>query len=273
MNDLLIIGAGQYGAMIKESARALNLYDKIDFLDDKSELAVGKIDEYKKFTDTYRCAIVAIGNADVRVETTEKLKEAGYEIVSFISRRAYVSPSAKIAEGCVIVGQHADSTGAPSACEAANKAGTVVYSVGYNVDMLSVAPTAALTSSTNNWDVYYTYAIKTALAGEDIATDWSEGYETGAVAITKLGDSCAAGTADAVAKAEADIKAGKLHVFDINTFTVGGAKVESTFCFDSDDNFEYDQIEAIKDGYYHESEYISAPSFSLRIDGITEQQN
>ncbi len=102
MNNLLIIGAGQYGAMIKESARALNLYDKIDFLDDKSELAVGKIDEYKKFTDTYRCAIVAIGNADVRVETTEKLKEAGYEIVSFISRRAYVSPSAKIAEGCVI---------------------------------------------------------------------------------------------------------------------------------------------------------------------------
>ncbi|MCR5428635.1 MAG: BMP family ABC transporter substrate-binding protein [Lachnospiraceae bacterium] len=178
-----------------------------------------------------------------------------------------------IAEGCVIVGQHADSTGAPSACEAANKAGTVVYSVGYNVDMLSVAPTAALTSSTNNWDVYYTYAIKTALAGEDIATDWSEGYETGAVAITKLGDSCAAGTADAVAKAEADIKAGKLHVFDINTFTVGGAKVESTFCFDSDDDFNYDQIEAIKDGYYHESEYISAPSFALRIDGITEQQN
>lgn len=102
MNNLLIIGAGQYGAMIKESARALNLYDRIDFLDDKSELAVGKIDEYKNFTDTYRCAIVAIGNADVRVETTEKLKEAGYEIVSFISRRAYVSPSAKIAEGCVI---------------------------------------------------------------------------------------------------------------------------------------------------------------------------
>ena len=102
MNNLLIIGAGQYGAMIKESARALNLYDKIDFLDDNSELAVGKIKDYREFSDRYQCAIVAIGNADVRVETTEKLKEAGYEIVSFISRRAYVSPSAKIAEGCVI---------------------------------------------------------------------------------------------------------------------------------------------------------------------------
>ena len=175
-----------------------------------------------------------------------------------------------IADGCVIIGQHADSTGAPSACEAANKAGTVVYSVGYNVDMLSVAPTAALTSSTNDWSVYYTYAFKTAKAGNDIVTDWSEGYETGAVAITKLGDSCAAGTADAVSKAEADIKAGTLHVFDINNFTVGGEKVESTFCFDSDGDFAYDQVEAIKDGYYHESEYISAPSFALRIDGITE---
>ena len=102
MNNLLIIGAGQYGAMIKESARALNLYDKIDFLDDNSELAIGKIKEYREFSDRYQCAIVAIGNPDIRVETTEKLKEAGYEIVSFISRRAYVSQSAKIAEGCVI---------------------------------------------------------------------------------------------------------------------------------------------------------------------------
>ena len=178
-----------------------------------------------------------------------------------------------IADGCAIIGQHADSTGAPSACEKANKAGTVVYSVGYNVDMLSVAPTAALTSSTNDWSVFYTYAFKTAMAGQDLPTDWSKGYDEGAVAITELGASCAAGTAEAVAKAEADIKSGKLHVFDINTFTVGGAKVESTFCFDSDGDFQYDQIEAIKDGYYHESEYISAPSFALRIDGITELNN
>ena len=178
-----------------------------------------------------------------------------------------------IADGCVIIGQHADSTGAPAACEKANKAGTVVYSVGYNVDMLAVAPTAALTSSTNDWSVYYTYAFKTAMAGQDIATDWSKGYDEGAVAITELGASCAAGTADAVAKAEADIKAGKLHVFDINTFTVGGQKIESTFCFDSDGDFAYDSIEAIKDGYYDESAYISAPSFSLRIDGITELNN
>ncbi len=174
-----------------------------------------------------------------------------------------------ISRGCVIIGQHADSTGAPAACEAARKAGTVVYSVGYNIDMLSVAPTAALTSSSNNWGVYYTYAIKEAMNGRQIKTDWSEGYDTGAVCITPLGASCAAGTKEAVEKAEADIKAGKLHVFDINNFTVGGQKVTSALCFDSDGDFVYDQQEAIKDGYYHESEFISAPSFNMMIDGIT----
>ena len=102
MDNLLIIGAGQYGAMLKESARALNVYDKIDFLDDRSEEAIGKICDYTKFTDKYQCAIVAIGDGWKRVEISDKLKAAGYRIVSFISRRAYVSQSAKIAEGCVI---------------------------------------------------------------------------------------------------------------------------------------------------------------------------
>ncbi|MBR1764106.1 MAG: hypothetical protein IJ746_01795 [Ruminococcus sp.] len=102
MDNLLIIGAGQYGTMIKESARALNIYDKIDFLDDNSDEAIGKIDEYPKFFKEYPCALVAIGNADIRLSYSDKLKTAGYMIESFISRRAYVSPSAKIAEGCVI---------------------------------------------------------------------------------------------------------------------------------------------------------------------------
>ena len=102
MDNLLIIGAGQYGAMIKESARALNLYEKIDFLDDKNPIAIDTIDSYASHVDEYQCAIVAIGNADIRIEMTDKLKAAGYQIMSFISRRAYVSPSATIEEGCVI---------------------------------------------------------------------------------------------------------------------------------------------------------------------------
>ena len=177
---------------------------------------------------------------------------------------------ALMGRGCCIIGQHADSTGAPAAVQAAKDAGKNVYSVGYNVDMLQAAPTAALTSSTNDWSVFYTYLFKAFLAGESIVTDWSEGYETGAVAITKLGPEVAEGTAEAVADAEAAIKAGELHVFDTKTFTVGGEEVTSAFTFDSDGDWTNDTNEGIVDGYYHESEYISAPSFALRIDGITE---
>ena len=177
---------------------------------------------------------------------------------------------ALMGRGCCIIGQHADSTGAPAAVQAAKDSGKNVYSVGYNVDMLQAAPTAALTSSTNDWSVFYTYLFKTYLAGETIVTDWSEGYETGAVAITALGPEVAEGTAEAVAAAEAAIKAGELHVFDTKTFTVGGAEVTSALTFDSDGDWTNDTNEGIVDGYYHESEYISAPSFSLRIDGITE---
>jgi len=170
--------------------------------------------------------------------------------------------NALMADGCVIIGQHADSTGAPTAVQAALDSGKVAYSVGYNVDMLSVAPDAALTSATNNWSVYYKHAFDQVLAGSKIDTNWAEGYSQGAVAITKLGPSVAEGTADKVAEVEAAIKDGSLHVFDTSKFTVDGANLSS---FVLDDGYE-----AISDGYFHESEHVSAPYFSLRIDGIKE---
>lgn len=179
--------------------------------------------------------------------------------------------NALMARGCLIIGQHADSTGAPAAVQAAVDSGKTAFSIGYNVDMLSVAPTAALTSATNNWSVYYTYAIKAAMDGEKIATNWAKGYADGAVEITELGTSCAAGTADKVAEVEAALKDGSLHVFDTSKFTVEGKEVSECVVdlngdFDTED--EEDQ-NAVWDGYFHESELRSAPSFSLIIDGIT----
>lgn len=178
-----------------------------------------------------------------------------------------------IADGCVIIGQHADSTGAPSAIEAALAAGTTVYSVGYNIDMLTAAPNAALTSATNVWEVYYEYAIGAAMKGEKVATNWSEGYSAGAVEITPLGPACAAGTAEAVAATEEALKNGTLHVFDINTFTVGGEQVTSYLAIDTDGDWVNDSEEVVFDGYLHESYAQSAPCFALVIDGITELNN
>ena len=178
--------------------------------------------------------------------------------------------NALIAKGACIISQHADSTGAPSAVQTTLDAGTPVYCVGYNIDMLSVAPTAALTSAQNNWAVYYTYAFKAAVAGEDIMTDWSEGFATGANQISALGASCAAGTAEKVAEVEAAIKDGTLNIFDTAKFTVGGAPVTSYLAIDTDGDWVGDTGEAIENGIFYESKLRSAPYFGLRIDGITE---
>ncbi len=178
-----------------------------------------------------------------------------------------------IADGCVIIGQHADSTGAPQAVEAAYESGnTAVFSVGYNISMLSVAPNVALTSATNVWEVFYEHAFSCLISGEQIgnisATDWAAGYEVGAVAITELGDACAEGTAEKVAEIEAAIIDGSLDVFDCSTFTVDGENPTSIL-IDMDGDYEGD-TEGVVDGVFQESVFRSAPGFTARIDGITE---
>jgi len=178
--------------------------------------------------------------------------------------------NALVSSGCIIISQHADSTGAPSACEALLAGGTTVYCVGYNIDMLSVAPNAALTSSQNDWSVYYTYALNSIKNGEEIVTDWAAGYSEGAVMISALGDSCAAGTADKVNEVETALKNGTLNVFDTSTFTVGGETVTSYLAIDTDGDWVGDTGEAISNGVFNESTLRSAPYFGLRIDGITE---
>lgn len=187
--------------------------------------------------------------------------------------------SALMSRGCVIIGQHADSTGAPSAVQDALSKGTVAYSVGYNIDMLSVAPDAALTSAQNNWAVLYQKTLESFLAGS-VPADYAAGVADDAVMISPLGPSCAEGTQEAVDAAWAGIKDGSLKVFDTSTFTVDGKPVES---YDVDFSiidfgsgatiFEGPTQNVIADGAFQESVYRSAPYFDLRIDGITELNN
>ena len=191
--------------------------------------------------------------------------------------------NALMANGCVIIGQHADSTGAPSAVQAQKDAGSVVYSVGYNIDMLSVAPTAALTSSQNNWSVLYRDTLEAFFAG-DVPVDYAVGITEDAVMISALGPECAEGTQEAVDAAWAGIKDGSLKVFDTSKFTCqpstdgsyqvdADGHVTSAFGLDTDGDFVNDTGEAIVDGAFQESVLRSAPYFSLRIDGITEINN
>ena len=101
MKSLLIIGAGQYGMVVKEIAESLG-YDKIDFLDDNNPIAVGGLNDFDKLADEYNSAVVAIGNAEMRLELISKLTAAGYELPVLIHAKAYVSPSVKIGVGTVI---------------------------------------------------------------------------------------------------------------------------------------------------------------------------
>ena len=176
--------------------------------------------------------------------------------------------NALMSRGCVIIGQHADSTGAPSAVQAALDSGKVAYSVGYNVDMLAVAPTAALTSSQNVWSVLYQATLDKFIKGEEIPTDYACGYAEGAQTISALGESCAEGTQEKVDEVWAGLKDGTLNIFDCANFTVGGEHLTSYT-----DSFGMNGAETITDGVFYESVLRSAPYFDIRIDGITELNN
>ena len=174
-------------------------------------------------------------------------------------------------QGCVIIGQHADSTGAPAAVQKAHTAGTntMCYSVGYNVDMLDVAPAVVLTSASNNWEVYYETLFRAVLEGKPVPQDWAEGYSEDAVYITDLGSACAEGTDAAVEETIAGIKDGSIKVFDCSTFTVGGKNLTSyTNAYGMNDAETITNENGVY--FFDESTLRAAPYFDIRIDGINE---
>ena len=170
-----------------------------------------------------------------------------------------------INNGCKLISQHADSMGAPTACELAG-----VPNVSYNGSTESACPNTYIVSSRIDWAPYYEYAISAVMNGEAIDADWTGTLATGSVVLTDLNANVIAeGTAEAIEEATAKLEDGSLHVFDTATFTVDGAVVDS-FMADIDTDPAYTpDTEVVSDGYVHESEFRSAPYFTLRIDGIT----
>lgn len=167
--------------------------------------------------------------------------------------------------GCVLISQHADSMGAPSTCETAG-----VPNVSYNGSTLEAAPNTYIISSRINWEPYFAYIIDCVRNEKPIATDWTGTIATGSVELTELNENVAApGTQEAIDEALAAIEAGELHVFSTDAFTVDGATLTEYMAdVDTDAGFTPD-TNVIADGFFHESEYRSAPYFDLQIDGIT----
>ena len=170
-----------------------------------------------------------------------------------------------INDGCVLISQHADSEGAPKACEEKG-----VPNVAYNISTIDLGPNTALISSQINWEPYFTLMINSVAKGEAIPDDYCGTLETGSVVLTELNEAVAAeGTAEAIEEAKAKLISGEIHVFDTAKFTVEGAALDS-YLADVEDMGDFaGETEVIKDGYFHESEYRSAPYFDVLIDGIT----
>ncbi len=173
--------------------------------------------------------------------------------------------NALIADGCVLISQHADSEGAPKACEEAG-----VPNVAYNLDTRHWGPNTALISSKINWQPYFEHIINAVKDGTEIEQDFCKGLKDDVVQTLGYNDKVAAkGTQEKLDEVKQKLMDGEIKVFDTTTFTVGGNAVASYKAdVDSDANFEPD-TEVVSDGYFHESEKRSAPYFDLDIDGIT----
>ena len=182
-----------------------------------------------------------------------------------------------INNGCKLISQHADSMGAPTACESKS-----IPNVSYNGSTLSACPNTFIVSSRINWEPYFEYMIKCVQDGKAIDTDWVGTLQTSSVVLTDVnGKAAAKDTQAEMDKVKAQLEDGTLHVFDTNNFTVTvtadknkNAKVDANGKLtsymadvDTDANFTAD-TEAVKDGYFHESEFRSAPYFDVQIDGI-----
>ena len=166
--------------------------------------------------------------------------------------------------GCKLISQHADSLGAPTACENAG-----VPNVSYNGSTQAACPNTYIVSSRINWAPYYEYAIKAVMDGTAIDADWTGTLATNSVVLTDLNTTVAAeGTAEAIAAATEKLEKGEIHVFDCSTFTVKGEALTSYMADVNTDDAYTPDTEVVHDGYFSESEFRSAPYFDLQIDGI-----
>jgi len=172
---------------------------------------------------------------------------------------------ALIAGGCKLISQHADSMGAPTACETAG-----VPNVSYNGSTVAACPNTFIVSSRIDWTPYFKYMIECVEKGEEIAADWTGTIETGSVVLTEVNEKAAAkDTAKTLADVKAKLLDGSVKVFDTANFTVGGKKLDAYKAdVDTDAKFEKD-TEVIENGIFNESKFRSSPYFKVEINDIT----
>ena len=170
-----------------------------------------------------------------------------------------------INDKCVVISEHADSMGAPGECQTNG-----IPFVFYNGSAADKCPDTYIVASRINWAPYFEFIIDAVQNGKEIPADWTGTLDTESVVLCELNENAAApDTAKILDETKAKLQSGELKVFDTAAFTVDG-KTLDTYMADVDTDEAYTgDTEVIKDGYFHESEFRSAPYFDLKIDGIT----
>ncbi len=170
-----------------------------------------------------------------------------------------------IANGCVLISEHADSMGAPTECEANG-----VPFVFYNGSAADACPNTFIVASRIDWAPYMEHAMTCVANGEAVEADWTGTIAAGSVKMSEINEAvAAAGTVEKLAEVEALLASGELKVFDTATWTVNGETL-TEYLADVDDMGDFvPETNVIADGFFHESEYRSAPYFDIDIDGIT----
>ena len=263
-NAFASIYEGRYLAGIAAGMKLNEMIDAGDFTADEAKIGYVGAYPYAEVVSGYTSFF--LGARSVCPTATMEVTFTG----SWYDETAEKEGANKlIANGCKLISQHADSMGAPTACELAG-----VPNVSYNGSTVDACPNTFIVSSRIDWAPYYEYVITAVKNGETIGADWTGTLATGSVVLTDVNEQAAAeGTAAAIADAKAKLEDGSLSVFDTATFTVEGKILDSYMAdVDSDPNYEKD-TEVVENGAFMESKFRSAPYFDVKIDGITLLDN
>lgn len=270
-NAFASIYEGRYLAGVAAGMKLVEMYNNGDLeknnFDADGNIKIGYVGAYPYAEVVSGYTSFFLGAQSVVEEETEVSisMEVTYTGSWFDEKKEKEGANTLIGNGAALISQHADSMGAPSACEEAG-----VPNVSYNGSTAAECPDTYIISSRINWVPYFEYMIDCVMNGDEIAKDWTGTLENGAVALTEVGAAAAEGTQAKIDEVKAKLISGELKVFDCSKFTVDGEHLTEYMAdVNTDAAYEKD-TQVIENGVFMESKYRSAPYFDVRIDGITE---
>lgn len=264
-NAFASIYEGRYLAGVAAGMKLVELYgdDEGKVADENAKIGYVGAFPYAEvisgYTSFYLGAKSVVENATMEVRYTNSWYDEPAEKTTAL---------ALIDNGCKLISQHADSWGAPTACEEKN-----IPNVSYNGSTEEKCANTFIIASRINWAPYFEYIIDCVQNDKAIDTDWTGTISTGSVEITALGGAAAEGTQKKLDEVKKGLQDGTIKVFDCANFTVEG-KALTSFIADVDDAGDFiaetEVVETVNGiTFVNESAKRSAPYFNIIIDGIT----